>query len=59
MTGKLVWTTHLPISFPSNPQRIRPDGYLIADYARPGQILEFNRPATSCTAITQRRGQEC
>jgi outer membrane protein assembly factor BamB len=42
-SGKQVWTTHLPISYPSDPQQIGPDRYLIADYASPGQILEFNR----------------
>jgi outer membrane protein assembly factor BamB len=41
--GKLVWTTQLPISYPSDPQQIGPGRYLIADYASPGQILEFNR----------------
>jgi hypothetical protein len=41
--GKLVWTTQLPISYPSDPQQLGPDRYLIADYAAPGQILEFNR----------------
>jgi hypothetical protein len=41
--GKLAWTTHLPISYPSDPQQLGPDRYLIADYAKPGQILEFNR----------------
>ena len=41
--GKLVWTARLPISYPSDPQQIGPDRYLIADYARPGQILEFDR----------------
>jgi hypothetical protein len=41
--GKLVWTVHLPISYPSDPQQLGPDRYLIADYAAPGQILEFNR----------------
>jgi outer membrane protein assembly factor BamB len=43
MTGSLAWTVHLPISYPSDPQQIGPDRYLIADYASPGQILEFNR----------------
>ena len=43
MTGKLDWTTQLPISYPSDPQQLGPDRYLIADYASPGQILEFNR----------------
>ena len=42
-SGKLVWTAHLPISYPSDPQQIGPGRYLIADYASPGQILEFNR----------------
>ena len=41
--GRLVWTTQLPISYPSDPQQIGPDRYLIADYALPGQILEFDR----------------
>lgn len=41
--GKLVWTTQLPISYPSDPQQLGPDRYLIADYASPGQVLEFNR----------------
>jgi hypothetical protein len=41
--GKLVWTVQLPISYPSDPQQLRRDRYLIADYATPGQILEFNR----------------
>jgi outer membrane protein assembly factor BamB len=43
MTGKLAWTTQLPISYPSDPQQLGPDRYLIADYASPGAILEFNR----------------
>jgi len=41
--GKLAWTVHLPIAYPSDPQQIGPDLYLIADYSAPGQILEFNR----------------
>ena len=45
-TGKLVWTVQLPISYPSDPQQLGPDRYLIADYASPGQILEFNREGT-------------
>jgi len=41
--GKLAWTVHLPvISYPSDPQQIGPDKYLIADYSQPGQIVEFN-----------------
>ncbi len=41
--GKLVWTVHLPISYPSDPQQIGPDLYLLADYSSPGEVLEFNR----------------
>lgn len=41
-TGKLVWSVHLPISYPSDPQQIGPNRYLIADYTSPGAILEFN-----------------
>lgn len=43
LKGKLVWTVQLPISYPSDPQQLGPDRYLIADYASPGQIIEFNR----------------
>jgi hypothetical protein len=43
VTGTLAWTVHLPISSPSDPRQLGPDRYLIADYASPGQILEFNR----------------
>ena len=42
-SGHLVWSQVLPISYPSDPQQLGPDLYLIADYASPGQILEFNR----------------
>lgn len=41
--GKLVWTVQLPISYPSDPQQLGPDLYLIADYSTPGEFLEFNR----------------
>lgn len=47
--GKMVWTTHLPISYPSDPQQLgaspgnNPNKYLIADYSNPGAILTFNR----------------
>jgi len=42
-TGKLVWSVQLPISYPSDPQQLRPNRYLVADYATPGGIYEFNR----------------
>ena len=41
--GKLVWSTQLPISYPSDPQQLGPDRYLVADYAMPGGLYEFNR----------------
>jgi len=48
-TGKMVWATQLPISYPSDPQQIgaspghNPNLYLIADYSNPGAILTFTR----------------
>jgi outer membrane protein assembly factor BamB len=42
--GRLVWTVRLPVvGYPSDPQQLGPDRYLIADYSAPGQIVEFNR----------------
>ncbi len=41
--GKLVWSVQLPISYPSDPQQLGPDRYLVANYASPGGIYEFNR----------------
>ncbi len=43
LSGALVWTIHLPIAYPSDPQQLGPDLYLVSDYARPGGILEFTR----------------
>jgi hypothetical protein len=43
-SGQLVWTRHLAeISYPSDPQQLGPDLYLVADYSRPGGIYEFTR----------------
>jgi outer membrane protein assembly factor BamB len=41
--GVFVWTVHLPIAYPSDAQQLGPDLYLVADYTRPGGVLEFNR----------------
>jgi hypothetical protein len=41
--GKLVWSVKLPIAYPSDPQPLGGDRYLLADYTTPGQIDEFNR----------------
>jgi len=42
-TGKLVWSLQLPISYPSDPQQLGPDLYLVADYSNPGGLYEFTR----------------
>lgn len=41
--GRLVWTVKLPIAYPSDPQQLGPNLYLVADYHKPGGIYEFNR----------------
>ncbi len=41
--GKLLWSVQLPIEYPSDPQQLGPDRYLVADYTDPGGIYEFNR----------------
>jgi N-acetylneuraminic acid mutarotase len=41
--GKLVWSVQLPIEYPSDPQQLAPDRYLVADYTSPGGLYEFNR----------------
>lgn len=41
--GQLVWTVKLPIAYPSDPQQLGPDLYMVADYHRPGGVYEFNR----------------
>ena len=43
LTGQLVWTVHVPVSYPSDPQQLGPDLYLLADYAKPGGFIEFTR----------------
>ena len=43
LTGALVWTVHVPLTYPSDPQQIGPDRYIVADYASPGGIVEFDR----------------
>jgi outer membrane protein assembly factor BamB len=42
-SGRRVWSVHLAIGYPSDPQQIGPDRYLIADYEYPGAIVEFDR----------------
>ena len=45
-SGQMVWTLHLPIvNYPSDPQQLGPDLYLLADYDPPaeGRIITFER----------------
>ncbi len=45
-TGSLVWSAHFPsVNYPSDPQQLGPDSYLMTDYDPPaeGRVLEFNR----------------
>ena len=45
-TGTMVWSAHFPsVNYPSDPQQLGADLYLMADYDPPaeGRILEFNR----------------
>lgn len=41
--GRLIWSVQVPISYPSDAQQVGPDRYLVADYAEPGGIYEFDR----------------
>jgi hypothetical protein len=41
--GKLVWTVKLPVGYPSDPQQLGPDLYLLSDYSHPGGFVEFTR----------------
>jgi outer membrane protein assembly factor BamB len=44
LAGKLVWTVHLSVvGYPSDPQQVGSDTYLLADYSSPGQVVEFDR----------------
>ncbi len=41
--GSAAWSVKLPIGYPSDPQQLGPDLYLIADYSKPGGLYEFTR----------------
>ena len=43
LEGQLVWTTQVPVSYPSDPQQLGPNLYLVADYAKPGALIYTNR----------------
>ena len=55
--GRLVWSVHLPIAYPSDPQQLGPDLYLVADYARPGGIVEFTREGRVVWVYRPRGGE--
>ena len=40
---KLVSSIHLPLHYPSDPQRTRDGNYIIADYHYPGRVIEFDQ----------------
>ena len=54
--GKLVWDTKLAIGYPSDPQQLAPNLFLIADYEDPGAIVEFNRAGTITYRYQPRSG---
>jgi hypothetical protein len=61
--GQLVWTVHLPIHYPSDPQQLGSDLYLVSDYTpaaggidlfnREGQLLYRLQPASGITRMNQ------
>ena len=56
--GKLVWTVHLSVvGYPSDPQQVSPDKYLLADYSSPGRVtVEFDRDGTILYRYRAARG---
>ena len=56
--GKLVWSLKLPVAYPSDPQQLGPDLYLVADH-KPGGIYEFNRAGKILWSYHPSSGLEC
>ena len=56
--GSVVWSTHLAITYPSDPQQLGPDLYLIADYAKPGGLYEFTRNGTIVWSYSFASGEQ-
>jgi N-acetylneuraminic acid mutarotase len=54
--GRLVWSVQLPIEYPSDPQQLGPNRYLVADYTKPGGIYEFNRAGKIRWSYSPRSG---
>ena len=49
LAGKMVWDVHIPsVNYPSDPQQLGPDLYLMTDYNPPGsgKVVEFTRAGT-------------
>ena len=42
-SGRLRWAVRAPVSYPSDPQLLAPNRILLADFTRPGQIVEMTR----------------
>lgn len=42
-TGKLRWAVQAPVGYPSDPQLIRPNRVLLADYSAPGHAIIMTR----------------
>jgi hypothetical protein len=57
MSGQVIWSLHLPIAYPSDPQQIGPDLYLVADYTRPGGLYEFTRQGRIVWSYTVPSGE--
>jgi hypothetical protein len=56
--GQVVWSVKLPIGYPSDPQQIGPDLYLIADYSKPGGVYEFTREGQIVWSYTFATGEQ-
>jgi hypothetical protein len=54
--GRELWSVHVPLPYPSDPQQIGPDRYLVASYARPGGLVEFTRSGRILWVYRQRSG---
>lgn len=42
-SGRLRWAVRAPVSYPSDPQLLAPNRILLADFTRPGQVVEMTR----------------
>jgi hypothetical protein len=59
MSGKMVWSAHMTsVNYPSDPQQLGPDQYLMTDYNPPGlgSVLEFTREGTTTWRFEPKAG---